>query len=159
MGRTRRRSARFRSWGWVLVGCAAVAAYTHNWRTVLVLCGLWLVYILFFCRVRCRVETAKHQPCGWIVRGFVGTCLYHDGLKHGVPRFVRGRGFVGLPDLMWPREDFAGPAMARVEPPPKVTADQRTAAAESKYERWGVLIAVSALVVTIVGVVRDFVAG
>ena len=141
-----------------MVGCAAVAAYTHDWRLLLILSGLWLVYILFLRRVRCGVETAKHLPCGHVVRGLVGTCQYHDGLKHGVPRFVRGRRFVGLPSLMWPRDDFAGLVVAQAEPPPK-TKQANGPAAESKYERWGFLVAVSALVVTVAGVVRDFVAG
>jgi len=127
---------------------------------MLMLAGLWLVYILFLRRVRCRVETVKHLPCGWIVRGLVGTCEYHDGLKHGLPRLVRGRGFVGLPSLMWPRDDFAGLEPVRAEPPKGQPAKGAArAATETNYERWGVVIAVSALVVTIAGVVRDFVAG
>jgi hypothetical protein len=48
----------------------------------------------------------------------VGTCKLHVGLKRGLPRLVRGEGFVGFPTFMWPRDDFAG-VIARTEAQPR----------------------------------------
>ena len=113
MGRSRnrwraRRSAPFRAWGWVLAGTAAVLLYQHLWTAAGIVGALWVVYLALLRLTRCRVETTKHRPCGQRVRGWLGTCEYHVGYKRGLPRLVRGDGFVGLPTFMWPRDDFSG---------------------------------------------------
>ena len=96
MGRTRRRggrrSAEFRSWGWLLSGCAVLAIYNHSWRTAAYLAVAWVAYIAFLQVATCRVETLKHRPCRWRVRGMVATCDYHVGLKRGLPRWFEGCG-------------------------------------------------------------------
>ncbi|MEV0803490.1 hypothetical protein AB0I34_37765 [Kribbella sp. NPDC050281] len=163
MGRTRRRggsrSAQFRSWGWLLAACAALAIYSHSWRTALYLALMWLVYVVFLQLAMCRVETRKHQPCKWLVRGLIGTCKYHVGSKRGLPRLVRGPRYVGLPRLMWPRDDFDGLVAVRAEPQPKPGRAVTAKASQPRYDRLNVLIAVGAFLVTAVGVIRDFVAG
>jgi hypothetical protein len=94
----------------------AIAAYGQLWTEALILAGMLLGYLGVVRLTRCRVETVRHRPCRWIVRGVLGTCDHHVGYKRGLPRLVRGDGFAGLPTFMWPRDDFAGVAAARAEP-------------------------------------------
>lgn len=65
---------------------------------------------------RCRVETVKHCPCLWLVRGIAGTCDFHVGYKRGLPVLVRGKRFLGLPTFMWPRDTFDRSALSEPQP-------------------------------------------
>jgi hypothetical protein len=165
MGRSRRRrrnSGEFRSWGLLLSGLAVLSGTAHQWTATAVWTGILVVYFGALRLTRCRVETTKHQPCGWLVRGTIGTCKYHVGYKRGLPRLVRGRGFTGLPTFMWPRDRFEGAEAAvsvRSEPQPQPGRAVTAKAARPGYERLTVALTVGGFVVALVGVVRDFVAG
>jgi hypothetical protein len=97
MGRRRkRRSAPFRAWGLLLTALVAIAAYGQLWTEALILAGMLLGYLGVVRLTRCRVETVRHRPCRWIVRGVLGTCDHHVGYKRGLPRLVRGDGFAAF---------------------------------------------------------------
>ncbi|WP_433168399.1 hypothetical protein [Kribbella sp. CA-247076] len=155
----RRKPARFKAWGLLLTVLAAIAAYGGQWTAAVVFGGILLFYLLAVRLTRCRVETVKHRPCLWIVRGLAGTCDYHVGYKRGLPRLVRGEGFGGLPTLMWPRDDFAGLTAMRFEPQPQPGRAVTPQAGRRGYEGLTVLLTVGGLLIALVGVVRDFVAG
>lgn len=156
----RRRSGRFKSWGLLLSALVALSAYGRQWASAAVWLGILGVYFAALRMTRCRVETTKHLPCRWIVRGTIGTCDYHVGYKRGLPRLVRGRGFIGLPTFMWPRDRFDGVAVSvRAEPQPAPGRAVTAKAARPSYDRLTVALTVGGFVVALVGVVRDFVAG
>lgn len=127
MGRARRRrKAPFRAWGTALAASAALLGYLHDWRWMAVVTVLLVIYLLIIRLTRCRVETLRHQPCRWLVRGLLGTCDYHVGYKRGLPRLVRSQDFAGLPTFMWPRDWTAGTgrySQTRREPQPTATGD------------------------------------
>ncbi|GAA1617092.1 hypothetical protein GCM10009742_81080 [Kribbella karoonensis] len=162
MGRKRRRGRRsgeFRSWGLLLSALAVLSGLVRQWTTCAVWIGILVVYFGALRLTRCRVETTKHLPCRWLVRGTIGTCKYHVGYKRGLPRLVRGSGFTGLPTFMWPRDHFDGAVSARAEPQPGSGRAVTVKAARPGYERLTVALTVGGFVVAVVGVVRDFVAG
>ena len=161
MGRKRRRrkSGEFRSWGLLLSGLAVLSGAAHQWTAVAVWLGILVIYFAALRLTRCRVETTKHSPCNWLVRGTIGTCKYHVGYKRGLPRLVRGNGFVGLPTFMWPRDHYGGVVSVRAEPQPAPGRAVTTKAAWPGYERLTVMLTIAGFVVAVVGVVRDFVAG
>jgi hypothetical protein len=86
-------------------------------------------YLLVVRLTRCRVETVKHQPCKWLVRGLLGTCDFHIGYKRSLPVLVRGDRFGGLPMFMWPRDDFVRTGN-RPEPQPTSGARGSSAIAQ-----------------------------
>jgi len=67
--------------------------------------------------------------------------------------------FAGLPSMMWPRDDLDGLVAVRAEPQPKSGHAVTAKAARPRYERLSVLIGGGGLLITAVGVIRDFVAG
>lgn len=170
MGRSRRRgrgggrkSTKFQAWGTLLavatVGLAVKQLWEPMWYCIAVL-GLYLATVR---RTRCRVETQAHRPCLWRVRGLLGTCDFHIGYKRGLPTLVRGRGFLGLPTLMWPRDDFVG-VRARQERQPDAgargtTATATKAATRSGYDQAMMVFTVLGVAVAAVALIRDFVAG
>ncbi|MFF0268821.1 hypothetical protein [Kribbella sp. NPDC004536] len=157
--RRRRRSGEFRSWGVLLSALAVLSGTAHQWTALAVWLGILVVYVATLKLTRCRVETTKHLPCGWLVRGTIGTCDYHVGYKRGLPRLVRGRGFTGLPTFMWPRDHFDGVVSTRAEPQPVPGRAVTARAARPGYERMTAALTIAGFVVALVGVVRDFVAG
>ncbi|MEU8226765.1 hypothetical protein [Kribbella sp. NPDC048915] len=160
MGRSRRRrSAHFKSWGLVLAAAAGLAASVQQWSATAIVLGILLLYVAVLREVRCRVETTKHRPCGKLARGTFGTCELHVGYKRGLPKLVRGQGFVGLPTFMWPRDWYDGVVAVRAEPEPAPGRASTSKAARPAGDRWSLLLGVGGLLVALVGVVRDFVAG
>jgi hypothetical protein len=162
MGRRRRRrrqSGEFRSWGLLLCGLAVLSGAAHQWTTAAVWLGILVVYFAALRLTRCRVETVKHLPCKWLVRGTIGTCEYHVGYKRGLPRLVQGSGFAGLPMFMWPRDYFGDVVSTPAEPQPGSGRAVARSAARPGYERLTMALTVGGFVVALVGVVRDFVAG
>lgn len=125
-GSRRRHRSRtpFRAWGLLLTLLAGLLAWRHDWPGAALISGLLACYLLMFRLTRCRVETLRHRPCLWRVRGLLGTCDYHTGYKRGLPVLARGNNFAGLPTFMWPRDDFTHTtgAAARPEPQPSQAA-------------------------------------
>jgi hypothetical protein len=136
-----------------------LAIYSGDRTTALGLTGSLLVYTGFLRLTKCRVETLKHRPCKRGVRGTVGTCDDHIGLKRGLPRLVRGARFAGLPMFMWPRDDFVGAAAARSEPQSRPDQAVTAKAARPGYDRVNLLLTVGGLLIALAGAIRDFVAG
>ncbi|MFD2485297.1 hypothetical protein [Amycolatopsis albidoflavus] len=128
------------------------------WQTALVT-GVLAFYLLVVRLTRCRVETTAHCPCLWRVRGLLGTCDYHVGYKRGLPKLVRGDGFLGLWMFMWPRDDFVR-AGSRAEPQPKRGGSATSERAKRPGYDWAMfaLATVSALV-AIAALIRDLIAG
>ncbi|GAB3820437.1 hypothetical protein GCM10028799_29910 [Kribbella italica] len=136
-------------------------AAERYWSEAIVIGAIAAFYGTAIRLTRCRVETTAHRPCGWMVRGVAGTCRYHVGYKRGLPRLVRGAGFAGLPTFMWPRDTFGGLVATRAEPQPRTPAVAMASAKErrSGYDRLMAVLALVGVVVAVVGVARDFVAG
>ena len=161
MGKTTRRYGQakrkpppdppFRAWGSSLVLVGALLAWTGRWGSAAVVAVLFAFYQLAVRPTRCRVETLQRKPCRWEVRGFLGACDWHRGLKRGLPHPVpAGRGV--LPELMWSRPDL-GDAAPAPEPQPPPQAEGAEAAAPNALRPgldWvgpvSVLIALAALV-------------
>ena len=135
MGRSRwRRRSRtpFRAWGLLLTLLAALLGWRGDWPGMTLISGLLACYLLMIRLTRCRVETLRHRPCLWRVRGLLGTCDFHVGYKRGLPVLVRGDNFVGLPTFMWLRDDFTRNSVipVRSEPQPSQAAHGATATSE-----------------------------
>jgi hypothetical protein len=143
----------------LLFGLTALSAYANDWTATATFTAILLFYIAALRLTRCRVETTKHRPCLWIVRGVLGTCDYHVGYKRGLPRLVRGSGFGGLPTFMWPRDDFEGLVGVRAEAQPMPGRAVTAKAAGAGYERLTMALTVGGFLVAVVGVIRDFAAG
>lgn len=145
-----------------MVLIALALAWQGAWASFAILVVLLTFYVLAVRLTRCRVETKKaHAPCRWLVRGLLGTCEWHRGMKRGLPRLVPG-GWGAPPKLMWPRDDLP-PASATEDPQPDIRARGAAATASDAkrpaYE-WIVLgIEVSGLLVALVGLVHDFATG
>jgi hypothetical protein len=138
----------------------ALSVSARNWSGTAWLGAALVIYLAGVRRTRCRVETRRHRPCRWTVRGYLRSCDYHPGLKRGLPTLYRPRGW-WLPDLMWPRYDLA---RAGYEPRPRAAACGADAVAPgnrawSVRERVTTLLAVASLVVAIMSFVRDLIAG
>jgi hypothetical protein len=100
---------------------AGLLAWQNDWPGAALISGLLTCYLLMFRLTRCRVETLRHRPCRWRVRGLLGTCDYHVGCKRGLPVLARANNYAGLPTFMWPRGDFTH-TPARPEPQPSQAA-------------------------------------
>lgn len=120
-----------------------------------------IFYLLVVRQTRCRVETKLHRPCLWRVRGLLGCCDYHIGLKRGLPRLAPAHGF-GLPMLMWPRYDRV-PAVGEMEPQPSPNARGTAAFAPRargfSVDRIMMWLAVGSLAVAFASFLRDVLAG
>jgi hypothetical protein len=99
----------------LLASSAIVLGCVRAPLSCLIVSGVWASYMLTVRLTRCRVETARGQPCRWRVRGFLGTCDYHTGDKWSVPKLYHARG--RLPVLMWQRQQPAN-TPRRSEPQP-----------------------------------------
>lgn len=96
---------------------AAVGAWTGaTFVTAMLIFSLLAVRL-----TRCRVQTRQDSPCQWLVRGFVGTCEWHRGLKRGLPRLVQVPR-TKLPRFMWLRPDIPLGATPTPDPQPAATA-------------------------------------
>jgi hypothetical protein len=115
----------------------AASAYLGYWPAATLAALVWLLYILLFSPMRCRVETKTHTPCRWGVRGVQGTCKYHKGLKFGIPK----RTATGL---MWTQARLAG---ASVPEPQPIPVEGRRNLVD-----WQLVVALLQLAVGIVGV-------
>jgi len=134
--------------------------YGNNWKASAWVGAVLLFYVLVVRLTLCRVETLKHRPCRWRVRGFFSCCDYHLKLKGGPPSVVMVQGY-WLPQLMWPRHDLRG-----VYRPDEVQPRTRGAAAIAPRARgtspqdilmkW---LAVASLAVAIMSFLHDLVAG
>lgn len=136
----------------------AVLVGQRLWYSAGVVGLVLLCYLAFLRPTRCRVETLKHRPCLWTVRGMFGTCDRHVGYKRGFPVLVRGTGFAGLPMFMWPRDTFGGTVMA-AEQQPRVAARGRAKAEQAGGERTMMMLTAASVIIATVALVRDFVAG
>ena len=92
-----------------MTGAAVVTAWRYQWAQTVIVVFLLVAYLLFVRLARCGVETRKHRPCRWLVRGLCGTCDWHVGDKRGLPTLVPGDGPMSLPKCMWPRSGLEHP--------------------------------------------------
>lgn len=168
MGRSRRfgrKPTKFQAWGTLLTAVTVGLAAKQLWEPMWYCLGILALYLATVRRTRCRVETQAHRPCLWRVRGLFGTCDFHIGYKRGFPTLVRGRGFVGLPTLMWPRDNFVGAsAGAPRERQPDAgargaAATASSAASRSGYDQAMMAFAMLGVAVALVALIRDFIAG
>jgi hypothetical protein len=136
-----------------------VLASQGLWGAASIVAGILAFYLLVVRLTRCRVETTTHRPCRWRVRGLLGTCDYHIGYKRGLPILVRGRGFLGLPTFMWPRDDFARSRWL-ADPQPNLGGDATSERARRPGYDWIMMaLAGVGVLVAILALVRDLVAG
>lgn len=137
-GAGRRRtppSPPFRAWGLALAFWALMLVWIGAWTSAAVV-GLLLVFYLLALRLtKCRVVTKRGTPCRWLVRGVLGTCDWHQGLKHGMPRLARVRGSV-LPVFLWQRPDVVTSDAGEAPPAPARAVASR--AARPMYD-WAIL--------------------
>lgn len=148
------------------VGASAIAVLVllliqQQWIMGGWVAAVLIFYLLVVRQTRCRVETKLHRPCLWRVRGLLGSCDYHIGLKRGLPQLVSAHGF-GLPMFMWPRYDSA-PAVDEVEPQPspnaRGTARLTPRARGLSIDRIMMWLAVGSLAVALASFLRDVLAG
>jgi hypothetical protein len=142
------------------VALLALVINERNWSAATWISAALLVYLFGIRWTRCRVETLKHRPCRWRVRGYLRCCEFHRGLKRSPPALYFAQRWL-IPDLMWPRHDRAldGP-----EPQPSRSARGYEAIAPrdrnwSAPEKVTTLIALVGLAVAIMSFIRDLVAG
>lgn len=163
--RTRTRRGRssppFRAWGLVLSAVLILLLTQQLWLASSLVAAALIFYLLAVRQVRCRVETKLHRPCLWRVRGLLGCCEYHVGLKRGLPGLVPVHGF-GLPGFMWPRYDFQV-TVGAVEPQPSPHAcgaaaltPQGQGFALDQIMMW---LAVASIAVALASFLRDVLAG
>ncbi|OLZ44539.1 hypothetical protein BS329_36300 [Amycolatopsis coloradensis] len=145
----------------VLAVLACYFSAEQLWQPLLFAVGALLIYLALIRLTRCRVETNKHRPCRWLVRGVVGTCEFHVGYKRGIPVLVRGRGFLGLPTFMWPRDTFDRGALPEQQPSSTARgAAAMSSTADSPGYDWVMMsIAGLSMFVAIAAFIRDLVAG
>lgn len=159
--RRRRSSPPFRAWGIVLVAVLALLLIQEQWIVGGWVAAVLVFYLLVVRQTRCRVETKLHRPCLWRVRGLLGCCDYHIGLKRGLPHLVPAHGF-GLPMFMWPRYGLAF-AVGGVEPQPSPNARGTVALAPRargvSIDRLMMWLAVGSLAVAFASFLRDVLAG
>lgn len=159
-GRRARRPepAPFRAWGVALCFMAVLLAASGASTSALFVTALLAFYLLAIRLTRCRVETTQRAPCKWQVRGFVGTCDWHRGLKRGLPHLVQVPRSA-LPRFMWLRPDLAtGPAQS-IDPQPAAGATPVAAtapnAARPAYD-WAIFaIELTGVVVAIVTLAHE----
>jgi hypothetical protein len=168
--RSRRRSWRrgrsssppFRAWGLVLTVLLVVLISQHAWVESLWVGLMLCFYLVAVRRALCRVQTMAGRPCRWRVRGLIGSCDYHVGLKRGLPVLAAPDGF-GLPMFMWRRPDFAPIDATKPEPQPspKARGDAVLPSRQRQFNMDHVMVglAVGSLLVAIASFVRDLVAG
>lgn len=155
----RRTSVPFQGWGSLLGVVLLLALYRHLWQASFWIFVTLAVYVGLLRVTLCRVETLKHRPCRWRVRGFLRTCEFHIGLKRGLPTLLPS-GRLALPQFMWPRTDLAA-AGAPYEPQPAPAAgwsgtvsrrDRRLT--DARLQNWiggaALLVGVGQLVVALV---------
>jgi hypothetical protein len=154
----------FRSWGLTLTFIAVLLGSVSAWSAV-ALVGAFLAFYLLAVRLTpCRVETKKMTPCRWLVRGVVGTCEWHRGLKRGLPRLMPGSGWGALPYFMWSRESTIS-AMATVaaeqQPPPTARGVDAIASGADRPAYDWVMLALSGVgvLIALMALLRDFLAG
>jgi len=160
--RPRASAPPFRAWGLAIALVALVLAWLGAWVSFGIFVVLWVFYILAVRLTRCRVETKKERaPCRWLVRGLLGTCDWHRGMKRGLPRLVPG-GWGAPPKFMWPRDDLS-PATTTEDPQPNIRArgaDATAPAAQRPAYDWIMLaIEVSGLLIAVTGLTYDFLKG
>jgi hypothetical protein len=162
--RRRRSHTSFRAWGTVLATLLVGTLLGRHW-----LAATWVALLLVFyvgaVRITlCRVETLRHRPCRWRVRGFLRTCDFHVGLKRGLPILVSSDYRLTLPMLMWPRSDLdAAGYTARAEPQPAAAARGRAALAANQRgggaDRAMLWLGIAGLLVALASFIRDLLAG
>ncbi|MDT7644049.1 MAG: hypothetical protein QOC75_1049 [Pseudonocardiales bacterium] len=158
--RRKRSSTPFRAWGTVLFLVLLLMIYEGNWTASAWAGGVLLFYLLAVRLTLCRVETLKHRPCRWRVRGFFSSCDYHPGLKGGPPSVVMVPGW-WVPRLMWPRHDLRGPFQPQELQPraagsAAIAPSARGTSPQDTLMTW---LAIASLAVAAMSFLRDLVAG
>lgn len=158
MARPRRGGrASFRWWGTGLAAAAVLLAVQGSWTWSAIVSLIWVGYLLFVRLTRCGVETARHRPCRWRVRGLLATCEFHVGDKTTRPTLRWGERAL-LPTLMWPRPYL--PPSGRAEPQPRAGSSDTDGRARSPLlDRLTVALAVGSLLVAVASLARDLLAG
>ncbi|MBO0872844.1 MAG: hypothetical protein J2P19_05580 [Pseudonocardia sp.] len=60
----------------------------RNWGASAWVGAVLVFYLVAVKLTLCRVETVRHRPCRWKVRGYLRCCDYHLNLKQGPPSLV-----------------------------------------------------------------------
>lgn len=165
--RTRSRSRRtarppFRAWGFLLLCAFVLLLYTAQWVAATWVAAVLLFYFFAVRVTLCRVETQKRRPCRWRVRGFLNTCNFHVGLKHGMPRFINSEHALTLPMLMWPRSEVE--LQGAPEPQPARSRGfatlapnaKRTAGSSERLMKW---TTIAGAIIALASFARDVIAG
>lgn len=166
--RTRARSSSsggppFRAWGLVYLVFVGLLTHAEQWWAAALVTGFYTIYVAWLRISVCRVETTQGRGCRWRVRGMLGCCSYHLGLKRGLPVLRRAPGDV-VPRFMWPRRDLElgqrPRELATPQPSPGISRREASIRREGiGDDRKMLWLAVASLVVTFVALVRDFIAG
>lgn len=156
---TRRRRQWSLFWPVVLFGAATALLLNGATKEGLLVAVVWLVHVLFLNPTLCRVEKrGDGDPCTNPASGMLGTCSLggHRGATwQALPHVVRV-GRIGWPRLMWPNPSTSvtgrRTAAARHPAPPPSPASGRT-------EVLGTVLAVASLLVALLSLARDVIAG
>jgi hypothetical protein len=161
--RTKRRTQPpFRAWGLLLTAALVVLVSRGLWQSSLIVAGMLIFYLLAVKITLCRVETTKHLPCRWRVRGLLNTCDYHTGLKIGLPGTMPGRHPYSLPMLIWRRGNLTPYTQAERQPALNARGEAAMASGVAQSSGNEVLmkwIAILGLVVAVAAFLRDLLAG
>lgn len=158
----RRTRPPFRAWGLLLATALAILVARGLWQSSLLVAGMLAFYLLAVKITLCRVETIKHLPCKWRVRGLFNTCEFHTGLKRGLPRTMPGRHPYSLPMLIWRRSDLTPYTQPERQPASNARGEAAMASGVAQssgnevFMKW---IAIVGLVVAVASFLRDLVAG
>jgi hypothetical protein len=154
----------FKAWGVALSFLAGLLAWIGAWTSAGFVLLALAFYLLALRLTRCRVQTWQDTPCKWLVRGLVGTCDWHRGLKRGLPHLVPVPQSV-LPRFMWLRPDAAATtaAVPTAEPQPAAGArdvDLIAPVADQPGYAWAMLaLAAMSALVGLLGFVYQVVSG
>jgi hypothetical protein len=136
-------------------------AWLGVWIGVAVVVVILAFYLLAVRLTLCRVETLQHAPCRWLVRGVLGTCDWHSGLKRGLPRLVPA-GWGALPRFMWPRHSLTraitGPEL---QPQTKARGLDATAPDADRPAYDWIMMALTGIgiLISLIALMREFAAG
>lgn len=133
--------APFKAWGVALSFMALLLVAVGAWSGALFVTAVLAFYLLAMRLTRCRVQTRQGTPCQWLVRGVVGTCDWHRGLKRGLPHLMQVPGTL-LPRFMWRRPDVAVAGTRTSDPQPSAgarTVDATAPDAVGPGYEWAIL--------------------
>lgn len=152
----------FKAWGLLLTAALVILSSRGLWTSSFLVAGILVFYLLAVKITPCRVETTRHLPCKWRVRGIFSTCEFHTGYKRGLPRTMPGRHPYSLPMLIWHRSDLSPYERLERQPAPHARGEAAMAsgvaqsATNEMVMKW---VAIAGLTVAMATFLRDLIAG